>query len=470
MAVSPNETQPNAETAGKIHGLERSALSPAPIVDPVTSVIKDPENAQIDLDQLAICLSTLCRFFGHGDKWISVASHSRNVCREVQDALRDDDRFTDREKAEIALVALMHDGRVAYIGDTTRPVMDYYRKHCPEFIPVREALAARIDGSVFRSVGVSDIPSEGMAIIEEANSRVSRVEAMHIGVIPNDMNDEDRKLAQRIEADRPVFGDDAAHFVDMANQLVEQVSVEASHNLAQSEKRTARRIHRLERPSVAPVPVVDIVANVISDPENAKIDITRAAICLSHLRRFSGHGDRWISVAAHSRNVCREVRDAMEHDKRFSKVEKIETALVALLHDVHETIIGDTTRPVLGQYETSCPAFIDVREDLATRIDDSVFRSVGVDGISPEARAIVDKADGHVGKVEGMHIGVIPDNMDDVDRKLTQRIESDRPVHGDDAMRFVEMTNELVKELAVARKRERTRGNAKGAQQATIAP
>lgn len=74
------------------------------------------------------------------------------------------------------------------------------------------------------------------------------------------------------------------------------------------------------------------VAYYPADPRVDDVRLVDIAHALSHQCRFSGHTDRFYSVAEHSVYVSQCVPP--EH------------ALVALMHDAPEAYIGDMTRPV----------------------------------------------------------------------------------------------------------------------------
>lgn len=66
----------------------------------------DPDPALIDIQDIAVSLSRICRFNGHCAAHYSVADHSARVALEcVCDPL----------------AALLHDAHEAYLGDITRP-------------------------------------------------------------------------------------------------------------------------------------------------------------------------------------------------------------------------------------------------------------------------------------------------------------------------------------------------------------
>lgn len=73
----------------------------------------NPENSQIDIEDIAHSLSLICRAGGQFDTFYSVAQHSVACCNEA--------RARGYSK-EIQLFCLLHDGSEAYLADITRPV------------------------------------------------------------------------------------------------------------------------------------------------------------------------------------------------------------------------------------------------------------------------------------------------------------------------------------------------------------
>ena len=206
----------------------KAGLSAQSTGDPIGDMIRDPKNTHIDIAEIAMCLARLGRFSGHGNRWISVAAHSRVVCDEAMVLVNDDsydiaDGFTDVERWEIALAALLHDAHEAFIGDTTRPVLEYFEDRCPEFAEARDDLATSIDEAVFAAVGI-ELPMKPWAldVVRDADDKVGRVEAMQIGITESTgMTPQDRLLALRIEREcTATFEEDASRFANMVSQLV----------------------------------------------------------------------------------------------------------------------------------------------------------------------------------------------------------------------------------------------------------
>jgi Predicted hydrolases of HD superfamily len=73
-----------------------------------------PTPEMIDIDDIAHSLSLQCRFSGHTSQFYSVAEHSINVARELQD-----------EGPEVQLQGLLHDASEAYLLDVPSPVKQF---------------------------------------------------------------------------------------------------------------------------------------------------------------------------------------------------------------------------------------------------------------------------------------------------------------------------------------------------------
>lgn len=82
----------------------------------------DPRPEDIEIEDIAIALSNICRFSGHCHRFYSVAEHSVH-CSEVV-------------PPEFAFAALMHDTTEAYVGDMIRPI----KKFDPIFSDIEEGV------------------------------------------------------------------------------------------------------------------------------------------------------------------------------------------------------------------------------------------------------------------------------------------------------------------------------------------
>lgn len=86
----------------------------------------DPRPDEIEIDDIAIALSRICRFGGHTTTFYSVAEHSILVSLLVPDEHR--------------LTALLHDATEAYIGDMIRPL----KSQIPQFSEIENNLWSAI--------------------------------------------------------------------------------------------------------------------------------------------------------------------------------------------------------------------------------------------------------------------------------------------------------------------------------------
>lgn len=101
----------------------------------------------------------------------------------------------------------------------------------------------------------------------------------------------------------------------------------------------------------------------LENPDWRAIDIHSVAISLSRIPRFLGHTIRPVSVLEHSIAVARIVPPRLR--------------LAALLHDAHEALIGDITRPMRRVLAKECGAGVGVGIDnLAYRVDVVVVAKV----------------------------------------------------------------------------------------------
>lgn len=111
-----------------------------------------PSHEDIEIEDIALALSNVCRFNGHCHKFYSVAEHSVH-CSEVV-------------PPEFAFAALMHDATEAYVGDMISPIKKYD--------PVFEELEAGVWLAICEKYSLSvDLPS----IVKWADSAVLKAEA-----------------------------------------------------------------------------------------------------------------------------------------------------------------------------------------------------------------------------------------------------------------------------------------------------
>lgn len=116
-----------------------------------------PRPDDVNLADIALSLSRINRFTGHGARRISVARHSVNCYRAA---------VRDRMPLDVCRLALMHDAHEAYVGDVASPLKG--------LLPEYRRVEARAWSAVVRRFGLSEvIPAEvkhidAVALISEA--------------------------------------------------------------------------------------------------------------------------------------------------------------------------------------------------------------------------------------------------------------------------------------------------------------
>lgn len=109
------------------------------------------------------------------------------------------------------------------------------------------------------------------------------------------------------------------------------------------------------------------------------------AYSLARMFRFNGNTVRDITVARHSVNVAQALR-AEGHGP--------ETCLYGLLHDGHEYVVGDITRPAQDLISALYGSFAPFRQHVRRVIDPVIFAKAGLPGEMPaHIRAAVKLAD-----------------------------------------------------------------------------
>lgn len=119
------------------------------------------------------------------------------------------------------------------------------------------------------------------------------------------------------------------------------------------------------------------------EPDAASIDFDEIALHLADLYRYVGAASPRISVAAHTLLVAEIIRrerpDAVAH---------------ALLHDAHEYIIGDITRPVYAAIDALLPDdSINPVRILKNRHDRVIHEAAGLEMPGPSTKAAIEYAD-----------------------------------------------------------------------------
>jgi 5'-deoxynucleotidase YfbR-like HD superfamily hydrolase len=112
----------------------------------------DPRPEDIEVEDIALALSNICRFSGHCHRFYSVAEHSVH-CSEVV-------------PPEFAFAALMHDTTEAYVGDMIRPIK--------KFDPIFSEIEELVWGAICEKYR---LPLELPSIVKWADDAVLKAEA-----------------------------------------------------------------------------------------------------------------------------------------------------------------------------------------------------------------------------------------------------------------------------------------------------
>ena len=103
------------------------------------------------------------------------------------------------------------------------------------------------------------------------------------------------------------------------------------------------------------------------DPRQQDVCIEDIAHSLSQQCRYTGHTERFYSVAQHSMelSIYSQLRG-----------EPVETNLYYLLHDAHEAYVGDMTAPMKLNFEEL--GLLEVWNKVVNNIDGVIFKKYGI--------------------------------------------------------------------------------------------
>ena len=112
-----------------------------------------PSVEDIDIKDIAHCLSYMCRANGHIKNFYSVAQHCISCYKEA--VLRG---FSER----VAFALLLHDGSEAYLADIIRPV----KKNISHYIEIEKELQQ----AVYNRYGIGALTSEEKLLVDEIDN------------------------------------------------------------------------------------------------------------------------------------------------------------------------------------------------------------------------------------------------------------------------------------------------------------
>jgi len=174
------------------------------------------ERNTYDAMDLAQGLSSQTRFAGQyrSDYTWSVLHHSWLV-RLIVDILYDEDGFSYKVWRVARLVALLHDGSEAFLGDLPTP----FKRVLPEFV----AYEHRMQYEIYRQYGLTDDDlSHSKEIVKSADTSAMLVEARVLGIPTENWGFEARVTDQMV---------DRFHLVEKysINDLTSLFCMEANH-------------------------------------------------------------------------------------------------------------------------------------------------------------------------------------------------------------------------------------------------
>jgi hypothetical protein len=132
-SIDHDNPDPSGPTIRTVSGLYLNLLDPSP--------------ASIEFVDIAVALTSTCRFGGHTRTFYSVAEHSLAVASMLHRQTGD---------PELALAGLLHDAAEAYIGDMVRPLKRSGR--LDEFAVIEANLARAIEVRFDLDPGALDDP------------------------------------------------------------------------------------------------------------------------------------------------------------------------------------------------------------------------------------------------------------------------------------------------------------------------
>lgn len=174
------------------------------------------------------------------------------------------------------------------------------------------------------------------------------------------------------------------------------------------------------------------------DPQPSHINITDIGYALSHIGRFTGHTDRFYSVAEHA-ILCAKRALNLGYENYI--------ALMALHHDSSEAYLGDVSRPLkhlLGD------VYRDLEEKMMRRIEQSLFLPWPTDS----EKEIIKKIDDWALAVEAYFLipsggkGWYTEHLYNHDYPIPEvdRVASELPKSEDIAKEFIELHTTLRRE------------------------
>jgi 5'-deoxynucleotidase YfbR-like HD superfamily hydrolase len=185
----------------------------------------NPNQQDIDIEDIAHALSLICRANGHFKHFYSVAQHSI-ACAEEASARG--------YSLEVILGCLLHDASEAYLCDVTRPV----KKHIPAYLQAEE----KLQSVIWEHFIGRELTEAEQQQIFEIDDHILSME-FHL-LMPEDLNEDYRKLQGACLCEFKDTREVKTQFIRLQRLLCCKIAVKEAEHLP----RTGDDPDRLQRP------------------------------------------------------------------------------------------------------------------------------------------------------------------------------------------------------------------------------
>ena len=139
----------------------------------------DPDEGDIQIEDIAHSLAMICRWAGHCHTYYSVAEHSIRVAKVCGDVGRAKG-MSEREVLELEMLGLMHDATEAYVGDIPRPIKSEFMVNTPRGVETFREMEAHLYAVIESALGLPEMTPEYQEIVHVADNVVLSTEARDI--------------------------------------------------------------------------------------------------------------------------------------------------------------------------------------------------------------------------------------------------------------------------------------------------
>lgn len=190
----------------------------------------DPDQRDIDVEDIAHALSLICRANGHFRHFYSVAQHSIACAEEA---------IARGYSLEVTLGCLLHDASEAYLCDVTRPV----KKHIPAYLQAEE----KLQGVIWDHFIGRELTKAEQQQIFEIDDHILSME-FHL-LMPEDLNEDYRKLQSDCLCEYKNTQEVKAQFIRLQRILHHELAMREAERLLRSgadPERLQRLINEIE--------------------------------------------------------------------------------------------------------------------------------------------------------------------------------------------------------------------------------